>query len=137
LSFGLRPPLSVRKNPDALQDYMSLNDGIPEWMHSGVYSWAETFFYRSANNTWNVPALQQAEQVLRVPLDWRNTSRAAASLLELLHHQGGLDLLDYCLGKLPDESLRRHSRSVKVPPPPPARKRNHCWRSLKVLRPDH
>ena len=100
-----RPPLSARENPDALQRYMALQDGIPRWMVSGVYSWVRTCFYDSRARTWRRSRLLEAEQVLREPLVWRTPDRAAESLLGLLQNERGLDLLDYCLAGLLDRFL--------------------------------
>ncbi|MDE0368594.1 MAG: hypothetical protein OXI84_00465 [bacterium] len=60
-------------------------------MLAGAIDWASRFFGTDA-------ALQKAEQVLRVKLDWTGSRAARRSLLARLQYSvGGLDLLDYCL----------------------------------------
>ena len=72
-----RPPLSVRRDKTELDRYQQLHDGIPSWMHAGLLVWATRFFRRDS-------ALQKAEQVLRVQLDWTNSHTAKRSLLARL-----------------------------------------------------
>ena len=89
-----RPPLSVRHDEAALEQYQALHDGIPKWMLGGVYAWS-TKVLRSDSD------LMAAEQYFRERLDWSAIRRVRSSTNEgvaQLLGSRGLDFLDYCLG---------------------------------------
>ncbi|MGD9998019.1 MAG: hypothetical protein AB7L17_16945 [Ilumatobacteraceae bacterium] len=99
-----RPPLSVRQDSAATDQYYALVEGIPPWMRASALAWVKPFIYTDKG----VPiakVLHRVEQHLRIQLSWagaldaHRVTSAAINALDLLHDdEAGLDLLDYFLG---------------------------------------
>ena len=77
-------------------------------MASGAADWVTPFFttYEAYGDEPAVPAMQQAERILRVQLNWEGSYEAQGSLLSRLRYdEPGLDLLDFCLDRCEDEII--------------------------------
>lgn len=87
-------PLSVRHEPQAVEEHDALHDDVPPWLRAGAAGWVDGQLRNDER------ALLLLEQSLRFPLNWRSgTKSALATVVSEVSGDGerALDVIDYVL----------------------------------------
>lgn len=93
-------PLSVRDNPEKLDAYDVLHDGVPMWLRVGAAHWVDETLTNTPYGIDLADVLHTLEQSLRLQLDWQyGVSSALHSAARAVERDGdrALDVIDCCL----------------------------------------